>query len=350
MTLIARDLIRSDAKASAQSLARYAMSISPSVRIRKAKTHIERLLACKAITEADIVRKKPPGQSVCVQNSKSDTVSPLEPERYAPNPQTGYNVVPGEVAAWLQAHGAQICRKIALGIHRDESTVRNALKRMIERGEVIARPEKNKILYSLVDGVQIEVPGEIPTTKRRTNVRADVLALIAERGALTSSEVAEHMGLAPAWANTLMCRMRADGVIFVVGNKRNDKHYWMNVYHTDLAYVYVPPEPPKLADPIVEKRPARIPSVAAVDRGLALIAKHFHADSGGKLVFEQLCRRPQSVPELMATVRINDATVRFALRRLIQIGVVEEDGKEATFDRTNRKHVRQVYAVAEVNE
>jgi hypothetical protein len=31
----------------------------------------------------------------------------LEPERYAPNPQTGYNVVPGEVAAWLKANGEQ---------------------------------------------------------------------------------------------------------------------------------------------------------------------------------------------------------------------------------------------------
>lgn len=290
---------------------------------------------------------------------KNDTVSPLpEPERldvssptrYAPNQQTGYNVVPGEVAAWLQANGAQICRKIALGIHRDESTVRNALKRMIERGEVVAQPEKNKILYSLVEGVQIETLGEIPTTKRRTNVRADVLVLITERGALTSSEVAERLGLAPAWANTLMCRMRDDHQLYVVGNRRNEKHYWMNVYHTDPDFAYVPPAPPKPADPVVEKRPARIPSVAAVDRGLALIEKHFHEDGRGKLVFEQLCRRPQSVPELMATVKINDATVRFALRRLIQIGVVEEDGKEATFDRTNRKHVRQVYAVAEVNE
>jgi predicted transcriptional regulator len=349
MTLIARDLIRSDAKASAQSLARYAMSISPSVRIRKAKTHIERLLACKAITEADIVRKKPPGQSVCVQNSKNDTVSPLEPERYAPNPQTGYNVVPGEVAAWLKANGAQICRKIAKGIHRDESTVRNALKRMLERGEVIARPEKNKILYSLVEGVQVETPST--SVNRRRNARGEVLDLIAEHGPLTAGEVAEKLGLALAWATTLLFRMRDDHLIFTVGSKRNEKHYVVQVYHTDPAYVYIAPEPPKPADPIVEeKRPARLLSLAAVDRGLALIEKHFHCDSGGKAVFEQLCRRPQSVPELMATVRINDATVRFALRRLIQIGVVEEDGKEATFDRTNRKHVRQVYAVAEVNE
>jgi len=279
---------------------------------------------------------------------KSDTVSPL-PERYAANPQTGYNVVPGEVAAWLKANGEQICSRIAQGIHRDESTVRNALKRMIERGEVVARPEKNKILYALVEGVQVETP-TTPVNRRR-NARGEVLALIAECGPLTSSEVAELAGLAPAWANTLMCRMRDDHLLFVVGNRRNEKHYWMNVYHTDPAFVYVPPEPPKLADPIVEeKRPARLPSVAAVDRGLALIEKHFHKDGRGKLVFEQLCRRPQSVPELMATVRINDTTVRFALRRLIQIGVVEEDGKEATFDRTNRKHVRQVYAVAEVNE
>ncbi len=278
---------------------------------------------------------------------KSDTVSPL-PERYAANPQTGYNVVPSEVAAWLKANGEQICSRIAQGIHRDESTVRKALKRMIERGEVVARPEKNKILYSLVADVQIETPTE-PVNRRR-NARGEVLALIAEQGPLTSGEVAEHLGLTSSWANTLMCRMRADGVIFVVGNKRNEKHYWMNVYHTDPNFAYVPPEPPKLADPIVEKRPARIPSAAAVDRGVALIEKHFHADSGAKAVFEQLCRRPQSVPELSAVLRMDDATVRFALRRLLQIGAVAEDGKEVTYDRTNRKHIRQVYAVVEVSE
>ena len=280
---------------------------------------------------------------------KSATVSPL-PELWATNSQAGYNMVPSEIAALLQANGESICSRIAKSIHRDESSVRKALKRMIERGEVAVRHDKNKILYRLVDGVQIEAQVESEMTKRRNNVRAAVLALITERGPLTSSEVAEQMGLAPAWANTLMCRMRADGALHVVGNKRNDKHYWLNVYHTDPDFAYVPPEPPKPAEPVVEQRPARIPSVAAVDRGLALIAKHFHADSGGKAVFEQLCKRPQSVPELVAVLKMDDTTVRFALRRLIQIGAVAEDGKEATFDRTNRKHVRQVYAVVEANE
>ena len=75
-----------------------------------------------------------------------------------------------------------------------------------------------------------------------------------------------------------------------------------------------------------------------------------HADSGGKAVFEQLCRRSQSVPELSAVLKMDDVTVRFALRRLIQIEAIEEDGKEVTYDRTNRKHLRQVYAVVEVSE
>lgn len=276
---------------------------------------------------------------------KSDTVSPLR-ERYAANPQTGYNVVPSEVAAWLKANGEAICSHIARSIHRDESTVRNALKRMIERGEVVARPEKNKILYSLVKGVQIETPTE-PVNRRR-NARSEVLALIAEQGPLTAGEVAERLGRSSVWANNLMFRMR--DVLHIVGNKRNERHYFVQVYHTDPDFAYVPLEPPKPADPVVEKRPARIPSVAAVDRGLALIDKHFHADSGGKAVFEQLCRRPQSVPELSAVLKMDDATVRFALRRLLQIGAVEEDGKEVTYDRTNRKHMRQVYAVVEVSE
>ena len=299
-----------------------------------------------------------------VTMSKNDTVSPLperldvtdsteladvSPTHYAPNPQTGYNVVPGEVAAWLKANGAHICRKIAKGIHRDESTVRNALKRMLERGEVIAQPEKNKILYSLVEGVQVDMPST-PVNRRR-NARGEVLDLIAEHGPLTAGEVAEKLGLALAWATTLLFRMRDDHLIFTVGSKRNEKHYIVQVYHTDPAYVYIAPEPPKPADPIIEeKRPARLLSLATVDRGLALIESHFHCDSRGKLVFEQLCKRPQSVPELSTALKINDMTVRFALRRLIQIGVVEEDGKEATFDRTNRKHLRQVYAVVEVND
>lgn len=280
---------------------------------------------------------------------KSDTVSPL-PELWAPNSQTGYNMVPSEIAALLKANGESICSRIAKSVHRDESSIRRALKRMVTRGEVAVRCDKNKILYRVEDGVTFEAQPEQAATTRRTNVRAAVLALITERGPLTSSEVAEQMGLAPAWANTLMCRMRADGALHVVGNKQNDKHYWLNVYHTDPDFAYVPPEPPKPAEPVVEQRPARIPSVAAVDRGLALIAKHFHADSGGKAVFEQLCRRSQSVPELSAVLKMDDVTVRFALRRLIQIGVIEEDGKEVTYDRTNRKHLRQVYAVVEANE
>lgn len=280
---------------------------------------------------------------------KSDTVSPL-PECYAPNPQTGYNTIPGEVFAWLQANGEAICSHIARSIHRDDSSIRKALRRMVTRGEVAVRCDKNKILYRIVDGATFEAQPEQAATTRRVNVRADVLALIGAQGALTSSDVAERLNLAPTWANTLLCRMRDDNLVYVVGNKQNDKHYWLNVYHTDPDFAYVPPEPPKPAEPVVEKRPARIPSVAAVDRGLALLEKHFHADSGAKAVFEQLCRRPQSVPELSAVLKMDDATVRFALRRLLQIGAVEEDGKEVTYDRTNRKHMRQVYAVMEVSE
>lgn len=278
---------------------------------------------------------------------KSATVSPL-PERYMPNSQTGYNTIPGEVFAWLQANGETICSHIARSIHRDESSVRKALKRMLERGEVAVRYDKNKILYRVVDGATFEPQLEQETAKRNTNARADVLALIAEHGPLTAGEVAERLGRSSVWANNLMFRMR--DVLHIVGNKRNERHYFVQVYHTDPDFAYAPPAPPKPADPVVEKRPARIPSVAAVDRGLALVAQHFHEDARGKAVFERLCVRPQSVPELEAALKMDDTVVRFALRRLIQIGVVEEDGKEATFDRTNRKHVRQVYAVVEVNE
>ena len=134
--------------------------------------------------------------------------------------------------------------------------------------------------------------------------------------------MAEKLGLALAWATTLLFRMRDDHLIFTVGSKRNEKHYIVQVYHTDPSFVYIAPEPPKLADPIAEENgcplgAARIPSVAAVDRGLALIKKHFHEDGRGKLVFEQLCRRPQSVPELSAVLKMDE---------------------------------RQVYAVVEVNE
>lgn len=310
----------------------YATSIDLDKRIRDSRRYIRRI---------SLASSAPPAP-------KNDTVSPLsESELWAPNSQTGYNMVPSEIATLLQANGESICSRIASSIHRDESSVRKALKRMIERGEVAVRHDKNKILYRLVEGVQIEAQPETETTKRRNNVRAAVLALITQYGPLTSSEVAEQMELAPTWANTLMCRMRDGHLLYVVGNRRNEKHYWVNVYHTDPDFAYVPPEPPRPADPVVEKRPARILSLAAVDRGLALIAKHFHADSAGKAVFEQLCRRPQSVPELAAALKMDDTVVRFALRRLIQIKVVEEDGKEVTYDRTNRKHLRMIYAVKE---
>ena len=50
---------------------------------------------------------------------------------------------------------------------------------MIERGEVAVRHDKNKILYRLVDGVQIEAQAELEMTKRRNNVRAAVLARLS---------------------------------------------------------------------------------------------------------------------------------------------------------------------------
>lgn len=193
-----------------------------------------------------------------------------------------------------------------------------------------------------------ETKPEQETPKRNTNARADVLALINEQGPLTAGEVAAHLGRSSVWAKNLLFRMRDDHALFIVGNKRNEKHYFVQVYHTDPAYVYVSPEPPRPSDPIIEaKRPARVPSIAAVDRGLMLVEQHFHEDARSKAVFERLCVRPQSVPELEAALRMNDATVRFALQRMIQIGVVCEEEKEATFDQLGRRHVRQVYAVKE---
>lgn len=194
-----------------------------------------------------------------------------------------------------------------------------------------------------------ETKPEQETPKRNNNARADVLALINEQGPLTAGEVAERLGRSSVWAKNLLFRMREDRALFIVGNKRNEKHYFVQVYHTDPAYVYAPPEPPKPSDPIVaQKRPARIPSMAAVDRGLALVEKHFREDARGRAVFDRLCVRPQSVPELEAALKMNDATIRLALQRMIGIGAVVEDGKEATLDRSNRRHVRQVYAVKEV--
>lgn len=77
---------------------------------------------------------------------------PAEPQPYAPNPETGYNMLGVEIAAWLRKHrqGGRFA-VVAEGIGRNKKSVRQQLERMIERGEVVKYKVEKKVYYRLAE-------------------------------------------------------------------------------------------------------------------------------------------------------------------------------------------------------
>ncbi len=151
MTVIVNSFSRIEAKTFAEDFRRYASRISPSVRIRRAHSYIERLLASKTIKDTDIVRSTPSAPSTCVQKGNEAVAEPeidfipqtdtqkrtrrvVQP--YRPNSATGYNVLPGEILAYLRKHERATNREIAQGLGRAYMSVKDATKRMAERGEL----------------------------------------------------------------------------------------------------------------------------------------------------------------------------------------------------------------------
>lgn len=147
-------------------------------------------------------------------------------------------------------------------------------------------------------------PAPKATKPRNTDARKNVLAAIAEHGPLTKAEIAEHANTTVVAIITTLSRMTRDNLLYIVGRKTGGRGQAMNVYHTDPGFVYVDPGAPKQASPspvaiIEEKRAARIPSIAAVDRGHAVIKANFHSDGMALDLFNLICKRPRSAVELM---------------------------------------------------
>jgi hypothetical protein len=155
-----------------------------------------------------------------------------------------------------------------------------------------------------------------------------IAALIAERGPVTSADIGQSLDMPRQRTAATIIDMQKQKRLFVVGYKKNEYNQTVKVLHTDPHFPYVSPDLPA-ADPVIEdKRPARIPSLAAVDRGRALVARNFSRDSIAMQVFEQLCLRPRSIPELEKLFRRGSSCFKFMLDRMQGLGIVEKVGQD----------------------
>jgi len=194
-------------------------------------------------------------------------------------------------------------------------------------------------------------PAPKATKPRNTDARKNVLAAIAEHGPLTKTEIAEHANTTVVAIITTLSRMTRDNLLHIVGRKTGGRGQRMNVYHTDPGFVYVEPDAPEPLPPspvavIEAKRVARIPSIAAVDRGHAVIKANFHSDGMALDLFNLIYKRPRSAVELMHDLHAK-RPIDWLIRQMEGYGIVENIGRETTVDRLGRKHHRAVYAVKE---
>lgn len=153
-------------------------------------------------------------------------------------------------------------------------------------------------------------------------------AFIAEHGPVTSADISQRFNLNRQRVSAIIASMQRQKRLFVVGHKRNEYNQTVKVLHTDASFVYVSPSMPAVEAATEEKRLARIPSVAAVDRGRAIIERNFSRDSFALRVFEQLCLRPRSMPELQKFFHCSDSSIKFMLDRMQGLGIVEKVGQE----------------------
>lgn len=69
---------------------------------------------------------------------------------YAPNKATGFNVIPGEITAYLRKHKQATNKELAAGLGREYSSIKDATKRMAARGELQEiRFGKQGVMYRL---------------------------------------------------------------------------------------------------------------------------------------------------------------------------------------------------------
>lgn len=177
-------------------------------------------------------------------------------------------------------------------------------------------------------------PEPRPATKEKAplydrTVKSNVVAFIAEHGPVTSAAIGQHFGMHLRRTSVVLADLQKKQRIFIVGYTKNEYNQIVKLLHTDPNFVYVSPDLPN-AEPIVEeKRPAhKPPSRAAIERGRALVARNFRRDSIAMQVFEQLCRRPLSIPELDAIFRRGSSCFKFMLDRMQDLGIVEKVGQD----------------------
>ena len=155
-----------------------------------------------------------------------------------------------------------------------------------------------------------------------------IAALIAERGPVTSADIGQYLDMNRQRAAVTIIDMQKQKRLFVVGYKKNEYNQTVKVLHTDPHFPYVSPDLPA-ADPVVkQERLTRIPSLAAVDRGRVLIERNFSRDSLAMQVFDQLCLRPRSIPELEQLFRRGSSCFKFMLDRMQGLGIVEKVGQD----------------------
>ena len=288
MTVIVDSFSRIDAKTFAEDFRRYAVRISPSVRIRRAHSYIERLLASKTIKDTDIVRSTPSAPSTCVRKG-NEAVAVAEPEiDFIPQTDT-------------------------------------------QKRTHVPQPKGSEA-----------APFYDRTLKDR------IVAFVAELGPVTSAAIGKHFEMEKRRTSVLLADLKNKKRLFVVGYKKNDWNQVVSVLHTDPNFVYASPNMPIAEQAITEaKRPAHIPSLSAVDRGRALVARNFSRDSIAMQVFDQLCLRPRSIPELQTLFRCGDSKLKFMLDRMQGLDIVEKVGQER--NEASGK-LRSLFAVVEAAE
>ena len=288
MTVLADSLSRIDAKTFAEDFRRYAVRISPSVRIRSSQNYIRSLLANKTIKDTDIVSSTPPAPPTCVRRgNEAIAIAQPEPPNVTPEPEIDF--LP------------------------QTDTQKRTRNPKVEKRTALTRGES---------GDSAAAPFYDRTLKDR------IVTFVKEQGPATSADIGQHFGMERRRTSVLLADLKNKKRLFVVGYKKNEWNQVVGVLHTDLAFAYVSPNIPD-AQPITEeKRPARIPSLAAVDRGRALIARNFSRDSIAMRVFEQLCLRPRSIPELQKLFRCGDSKLKFMLDRMQGLDIVEKVGQD----------------------
>lgn len=164
---------------------------------------------------------------------------------------------------------------------------------------------------------------------------------------MTSADIGQYLDMPRQRTAATIIDMQKQKRLFVVGYKKNEYNQTVKVLHTDPHFPYVSPDLPNTHPVIEDKRPARIPSLAAVDRGRALVARNFSRDSIAMQVFEQLCLRPRSIPELEKLFRRGSSCFKFMLDRMQGLGIVEKVGQDR--NEVSGK-LRAFYGVVEAKE